>query len=287
MKFNKKDSKNNSKNKKELIKNKKELSKNKKELSKNKKELIVISILFLTNILFCINDIVVNDKNIIQSILLALCDVTLMIVIIDSIHKPVRSMILLLVNNFINMIYDLALGESAGEAIGTQGVAWIIGLIMLAVFCKEANKAIITENKKIIDIINYDRPIRRIGVLLRIAVDAMLITFVIGLTGSETVASMSTGPVYAIYSAFAVLYATFLVIAVATNTTILLDISLAQFVAQIYAVYKIYSLGKFEPAHLLVLVNQLVILVYIVSELIKLRKASKDSKANKVGEQKH
>ena len=280
MKFNKKDSKN---NKKEF----KELSKNKKELSKNKKELIVISILFLTNILFCINDMVVNDKNIIQSILLALCDVTLMIVIIDSIHKPVRSMILLLVNNFINMIYGLALGESAGEAIGTQGVAWIIGLIMLAVFCKEANKAIITENKKIIDIINYDRPIRKIGVVLRIAVDAMLITFVIGLTGSEAVASMSTGPVYAIYSAFALLYDTFLVIAVATNTTILLDISLAQFVAQIYAVYKIYSLGKFEPAHLLVLVNQLVIVIYIVSELLKIRKANKVSKANKVGEKKH
>ena len=273
MKFNKKDSKN---NKKEF-----------KELSKNKKELIVISILFLTNILFCINDIVVNDKNIIQSILLALCDVTLMIVIIDSIHKPVRSMILLLVNNFINMIYGLALGESAGEAIGTQGVAWIIGLIMLAVFCKEANKAIITENKKILDIINYDRPIRKIGVVLRIAVDTMLITFVIGLTGSEAVASMSTGPVYAIYSAFALLYDTFLVIAVATNTTILLDISLAQFVAQIYAVYKIYSLGKFEPAHLLVLVNQLVIVIYIVSKLLKIRKANKVSKANKVGEKKH
>lgn len=256
------------------------LSKNKKELIKNKKELIVISILMFTNILFCINDIVVNDKNIVQSILLVLCDVTLMTVIVDSIHMPVRSMILLLVNNFINTIYGLALGESAGEAIGTQGVAWIIGLIMLAVFCKEANKAIITENKKITDIINYERPIRKIGIILRIAVDAMLITFVIGLTGSEAVASMSTGPVYAIYSAFAVLYDTFLVIAVATNTTILLDISLAQFVAQIYAVYKIYSLGKFEPAHLLVLVNQLVIVIYIISELLKLRKANKVSKAS-------
>lgn len=256
------------------------LSKNKKELIKNKKELIVISILMFTNILFCINDIVVNDKNIVQSILLVLCDVTLMTVIVDSIHMPVRSMILLLVNNFINTIYGLALGESAGEAIGTQGVAWIIGLIMLAVFCKEANKAIITENKKITDIINYERPIRKIGIILRIAVDAMLITFVIGLTGSEAVASMSTGPVYAIYSAFAVLYDTFLVIAVATNTTILLDISLAQFVAQIYAVYKIYSLGKFEPAHLLVLVNQLVIVIYIISELLKLRKANKVNKAS-------
>lgn len=249
-----------------------------KELIKNKKELIIIGILIFTNILFCINDIVVNDKNIVQSILLVLCDVTLMTVIIDSIHMPVRSMILLLVNNFINTIYGLALGESAGEALGNQGVAWIIGLIMLAVFCKEANKAIITENKKIIDIINYDRPIRRIGVILRIAVDAMLITFVIGLTGSEAVASMSTGPVYAIYSAFAVLYDTFLVIAVATNTTILLDISLAQFVAQIYAVYKIYSLGKFEPAYLLCLVNQLVIVIYIVSELLKIRKARKTDK---------
>lgn len=216
---------------------------------------------------------------------IALCDIMLLFTIIELANKPVLSMVLLSLSQGLRFIFMLLDGATLDEVyndIGLTGILVIVALFYHAVHTyKEVSKnkeLTKTLKDKVINTINYKRTIYSIKIHVRIILYSLIISSVLSLAGSETLVLMNDNISFRVYSAFVLVIPTVLILGIVTTSYIAYDIFLAKILFEIYTIYLLYSIGKFDFIQIIYIIVEIITVVYAYILCKREKAGNKDEK---------
>lgn len=240
---------------------------------KNKKAIVIAAIAFLDFFVNIVNNVRMSEDGIVIAVvggvLLALCDMLLLFSIIELANKPVLSMMMLTLAQTFTMIYSLFDGDTFIDACYNMG---IIGALVIAALVYHSVSAYkkLNENKesvktfkdKLKNTLNYKRTIYSVKIPIRIIIYSMIISSTLSLAGSEMLNVLNNSISFRIYSAFVLVIPSMLVLGIITTSYIAYDIFIAKILFEVYTLYLLASIGKFDLVQIIYIIVEVIAIVY-------------------------